>query len=59
MYDWTLIVSTCSSMAIETAVTGEPLTVDLRLYNTLLDSVPQNAITIPLILHCMAEQVLL
>lgn len=42
-------------MAVETA---EPLKVDLRLYNNLLNSVPQNAVTIPLILHCMAEQVL-
>lgn len=48
------LISACSSMAVEIV---EPLKVDLRIYNNLLNSVPQNAVTIPLMLHCMAEQV--
>ena len=31
--------------------------VDLRLYNKLLSSVPPESTTIPLMVHCMLEQV--
>ena len=37
---------------------GEELhKVDLRLYNELLSSVPPESTTVPLMLHCMLEQV--
>ena len=50
--------SRSNSIAAESpAAVEEQARVDLRLYNSMLSVVPQNSITIPLMLHCMKEQV--
>lgn len=34
-----------------------PISLDMRYYNALLREVPQECVSVPLILHCMVEQV--
>ena len=39
------------------AASGGPTDVDMRHYNTLMSAVPLESTSIPLIMHCMLEQV--
>jgi len=50
-------MTTPSRMADSAADGDAPVEVDMRHYNNLMSVVPQESTSIPLMMHCMLEQV--